>query len=137
MADYIYTLESRLTPDQMRGVTLIQDLSRAAGLNVYLTGGAVRDILTGFPIRDLDFTLQGSPLKLQKELEKAGAVIHGTDDHTNTLLPQPPGQRARRTQHGAQRAAPQNRKASSHYPGHYHGRPSPPRLHHQTPWRFR
>ena len=91
MADYIYTLESRLTPDQMRGVTLIQELSRAAGLNVYLTGGAVRDILTGFPIRDLDFTLQGNPLKLQKELERAGAVIHGTDDHTNTLYLSLPG----------------------------------------------
>jgi tRNA nucleotidyltransferase/poly(A) polymerase len=91
MADYIYTLESRLTPDQMKGVTLIQDLSRAAGLNVYLTGGAVRDILTGFPIRDLDFTLQGNPLKLQKELEKAGAVIHGTDDHTSTLYINLPG----------------------------------------------
>jgi tRNA nucleotidyltransferase/poly(A) polymerase len=91
MADYIYTLESRLTPDQMRGVTLIQELSRAAGLNVYLTGGAVRDILTGFSIRDLDFTLQGNPLKLQRELEKAGAVIHGTDDHTNTLYLNLPG----------------------------------------------
>ena len=91
MADYIYTLESRLTPDQMRGVTLVQDLARAAGLNVYLTGGAVRDILTGFPIRDLDFTLQGNPLKLQKELERAGAVIHGTDDHTNTLYLDLPG----------------------------------------------
>jgi len=91
MADYIYTLESRLTPDQMRGVILIQELSRAAGLNVYLTGGAVRDILTGFSIRDLDFTLQGNPLKLQKELEKAGAVIHGTDDHTNTLYLNLPG----------------------------------------------
>ena len=91
MADYIYTLESRLTPDQMRGVKLIQELSRAAGLNVYLTGGAVRDILTGFPIRDLDFTLQGNPLKLQKELERAGAVIHGTDDHTNTLYINLPG----------------------------------------------
>ena len=91
MADYIYTLESRLTPDQLRGVTLVQELSRAAGLNVYLTGGAVRDILTGFPIRDLDFTLQGNPLKLQKELEKAGAVIHGTDEHTNTLYLNLPG----------------------------------------------
>ncbi len=85
MADYIYTLESRLTPEQMRGVTLIQDLSRAAGLNVYLTGGAVRDILTGFPIRDLDFTLQGNPLKLQKELERADAAVHGMDEHTHTL----------------------------------------------------
>jgi tRNA nucleotidyltransferase (CCA-adding enzyme) len=91
MADYIYTLESRLTPEQMRGVTLIQDLSRAAGLNVYLTGGAVRDILTGFPIRDLDFTLQGNPLKLQKELERAGAVVHGMDEHTQTLYLNLPG----------------------------------------------
>jgi tRNA nucleotidyltransferase (CCA-adding enzyme) len=91
MADYIYTLESRLTPDQMRGVKLIQDLSRAAGLNVYLTGGAVRDILTGFPIRDLDFTLQGNPLKLQKELERMGAVVHGMDEHTHTLYLSLPG----------------------------------------------
>src|SRR5258706_12467743 len=91
MADYIYTLESRLTPDQMRGVTLIQEISRAAGLHVYLPGGAVRGILPGFPIRDLDFTLQGNPLKLQKELEKVGAVIHGVDDHTNTLYLNLPG----------------------------------------------
>ena len=85
MADYIYTLETRLTPEQMRGVTLVQDIARAAELNIYLTGGAVRDILTGFSIRDLDFTLQGNPLKLQKDLERAGAVIHGVDEHTHTL----------------------------------------------------
>ena len=91
MADYIYTLESRLTPEQMRGVTLVQDIAREAGLNVYLTGGAVRDILTGFPIRDLDFTLQGNPLKLQKDLERAGAAIHGVDEHTHTLYLNLPG----------------------------------------------
>ena len=77
MADYIYTLEIRLTPDQQRGVTLVQDIARAAEMNVYLTGGAVRDIISGFPIRDLDFTVQGNPLKLTKELEKAGASIVG------------------------------------------------------------
>jgi len=49
MADYIYTLESRLTPDQMRGVTLIQDLSRAAGLNVYLTGAPYATSSPAFP----------------------------------------------------------------------------------------
>ena len=91
MADYIYTLETRLTPEQMRGVTLVQDIARAAELNIYLTGGAVRDILTGFPIRDLDFTLQGNPLKLQKDLERAGAVIHGVDEHTHTLYLNLPG----------------------------------------------
>ncbi len=78
MADYIYTMEIRLTPDQQRGVTLVQDIARAAGMNIYLTGGAVRDIISGFPIRDLDFSVQGNPLKLQKDLEKAGVRIAGS-----------------------------------------------------------
>jgi tRNA nucleotidyltransferase/poly(A) polymerase len=85
MADYIYTMEIRLTPDQQRGVTLVQDVARAAGMNIYLTGGAVRDIISGFPIRDLDFTVQGNPLKLQKELERAGARVVAADDDFKTL----------------------------------------------------
>jgi len=91
MADYIYTMELRLTPNQQKGVTLVQDIARAGGMNVYLTGGAVRDIISGFPIRDLDFTVQGNPLKLQKDFERAGAVIGGTDDDTKTLYVTLPG----------------------------------------------
>ncbi len=91
MADYIYTMELRLTPNQQKGVTLVQDIARNAGMNVYLTGGAVRDIITGFPIRDLDFTVQGNPLKLQKEFERAGAVIGGADDYFGTLYLTLPG----------------------------------------------
>ncbi|MGH9512145.1 MAG: CCA tRNA nucleotidyltransferase [Terriglobales bacterium] len=91
MADYIYTMEIRLTPDQQRGVTLVQDIARAAGMNVYLTGGAVRDIISGFSIRDLDFTVQGNPLKLQKELERAGATMSGADDDLKTLYLVLPG----------------------------------------------
>src|SRR5271165_5331704 len=91
MADYIYTMEIRLTPDQQRGVTLVQDIARAAGMNIYLTGGAVRDIISGFSIRDLDFSVQGNPLKLQKDLEKAGVRIAGVDDDTKTLYLGLPG----------------------------------------------
>src|SRR5690242_15419181 len=91
MADYIYTMEIRLTPDQQRGVTLVQDVARKAAMNIYLTGGAVRDIISGFPIRDLDFTVQGNPLKLQKELEKAGAGIAGADEDRKTLHLSLPG----------------------------------------------
>src|SRR5882762_1145853 len=91
MADYIYTMEIRLTPDQQRGVTLVQDIARAAGMNIYLTGGAVRDIISGFPIRDLDFSVQGNPLKLQKDLERAGVRIVGTDDDLKTLYLGLPG----------------------------------------------
>ena len=91
MADYIYTMEIRLTPDQQKGVILVQDISRAAGMNIYLTGGAVRDIISGFPIRDLDFTVQGNPFKLQKDLEKAGIALVGSDDDLKTLYLQLPG----------------------------------------------
>jgi tRNA nucleotidyltransferase (CCA-adding enzyme) len=91
MADYIYTLETRLSPDQQKAVTLVLDAAKAAGMNLYLTGGAIRDIITGFPIRDLDFTVQGNALKLQKDLEKAGAVVGDADDETRALLLTLPG----------------------------------------------
>ncbi|MGD1214174.1 MAG: CCA tRNA nucleotidyltransferase [Terriglobales bacterium] len=91
MADYIYTLETRLTPAQQKGVTLVLDAAKAAGMNLYLTGGAIRDIVTGFPIRDLDFTVQGNALKLQKDLERAGAVVGDADGETRALLLTLPG----------------------------------------------
>jgi tRNA nucleotidyltransferase (CCA-adding enzyme) len=91
MADYIYTMEIRLTPDQQKGANLVQEITRAAGMNLYLTGGAIRDIISGFPIRDLDFTVQGNPLKLQKELERAGAIVAATEEDTKTLFLQLPG----------------------------------------------
>jgi len=91
MADYIYTLETRLSPAQQKAVALVLDAAKAAGMNLYLTGGAIRDIITGFPIRDLDFTVQGNALKLQKDLERAGAVVGDADDETRTLLLTLPG----------------------------------------------
>jgi tRNA nucleotidyltransferase (CCA-adding enzyme) len=91
MADYIYTMEIRLTPDQTKGVNLVQDVARAAGITLYLTGGAIRDIISGFTIRDLDFTVQGNPLKLQKDFERAGARLAGHDDDVRTLFLVLPG----------------------------------------------
>src|SRR5271157_1043848 len=85
MPDYIYSMETRLTPDQQRGVNLIQDLARHAGLNLYLTGGTIRDLITGFPIRDIDLSIQGNPLKLQKELEKVGISVQGVDEELRAL----------------------------------------------------
>src|SRR6202161_617196 len=91
MADYIYTMEIRLTPDQLKGVNLVQEIARAAGITLYLTGGAIRDIISGFTIRDLDFTVQGNPLKLQKDFERAGAQLAGHDDDVRTLFLVLPG----------------------------------------------
>ncbi|HXJ90387.1 MAG TPA: CCA tRNA nucleotidyltransferase [Candidatus Binatia bacterium] len=91
MADYIYTMELRLTPDQLKGVGLVQDVVRAAGMNLYLTGGAIRDIISGFNIRDLDFTVQGNPLKLIKDFEKAGAKITAIEEDIRTIFLALPG----------------------------------------------
>ena len=49
MADYIYTMEIRLTPDQLRGVGLVQEVTRAAGMNLYLTGGPSAISSADFP----------------------------------------------------------------------------------------
>lgn len=91
MADYIYLMESRLSPEQQRALLLVQEVSRAHEMNVYLTGGAMRDIVSGFPIRDLDFTVQGNPFRLQKDLEKSGVVIQRTDDELRTMFVLLPG----------------------------------------------
>src|SRR6201987_500122 len=91
MADYIYTMELRLTPAQLKGVGLVQDVARAAGMNLYLTGGGMRDIVSGFSIRDLDFTVQGNPLKLVKEFEKAGAKITAVEEDIRTIFLALPG----------------------------------------------
>jgi tRNA nucleotidyltransferase/poly(A) polymerase len=82
MSDYMFMLESHLTPDQFRVITDVQACAAAANLNIFLTGGAMRDMLAGFPIRDLDFTVEGNALKLAKVVaQKTGARIVSTDEH--------------------------------------------------------
>lgn len=91
MPDFIYAIETRLTPEQQRALALVTDVARAQEMNVYLTGGTIRDLVTGFPIRDLDFTVQGNVLKLQKDLERAGASITGLDEALKVLYVTLPG----------------------------------------------
>ena len=91
MADFIYLMDTRLSPDQQRAVALVTEVARAHEMNVFLTGGAVRDIISGFIIRDLDFSVQGNALKLQKDFEKAGALTEATDDTTRTIMLLLPG----------------------------------------------
>jgi len=78
-------MESRLSPAQLQVVGQVQDIARSHEMNVYLTGGAVRDIISGFAIRDLDFTVQGNVHKLRKDLEKVGAIIQGEDEELRIL----------------------------------------------------
>src|SRR5438046_118950 len=80
MPDYMFLLESRLSPEQRAVMLRVQELSAALGFNVYLTGGTVRDLVTGASLRDLDFTAEGNPSKIAHELEKGGAKILHEDE---------------------------------------------------------
>jgi tRNA nucleotidyltransferase (CCA-adding enzyme) len=75
MPDYMFLLESRLSPEQRAAMLRVQELAAALGFNVYLTGGTVRDLITGATLRDLDFTVEGNPSKMARELEKGGAKV--------------------------------------------------------------
>jgi len=86
MPDYVYLLANRLSPAQQNALTQVRNAARDQGLTVYLTGGAVRDLATGFPVRDLDFTVHGNAFKLKKPLEKAGAALWGEHEPTRTLF---------------------------------------------------
>src|SRR5271165_4067846 len=82
MSDYIYMLESHLSPDQNRAVEDIQAAAAQANVNVFLTGGAMRDMLAGFRIRDLDFVVEGAALKIAKAVsERTDAKITASDDN--------------------------------------------------------
>ncbi len=86
MPDYIYLLENRLSPAQQNALREVRDAARNAGMTVFLAGGAVRDLTSGFPVRDLDFSVQGNALKLKKPLEKAGAKLWGEHEPSRTLF---------------------------------------------------
>jgi tRNA nucleotidyltransferase (CCA-adding enzyme) len=80
MPDYMFLLESRLSPEQRAVMLRVQELAAAMGFNLYLTGGTVRDLITGASLRDLDFTVEGNPTKIARELEKGGAKILVEDE---------------------------------------------------------
>jgi tRNA nucleotidyltransferase (CCA-adding enzyme) len=86
MPDYVYLLENRLSSAQQNALTQVRHIARDHGMTVFLTGGAVRDLTTGFPVRDLDFSVHGNALKLKKSLEKAGAALWGEHEPSRTLF---------------------------------------------------
>ena len=86
MPDYTHLLATRLTPGQRHALDLVIGVARAQAMTVYLTGGAVRDIISGSSVRDLDISVQGNALKLRKDLEKAGLTLTGEHEPSRTLF---------------------------------------------------
>src|SRR5260370_14146151 len=91
MADYIYLLENRLSAAQQAALLAVREVARAKGLTVFLVGGAVRDLTSGSPVRDLDVVVQGNAHKLKKDIEKAGGSISGEMEAGQALFLRVPG----------------------------------------------
>ncbi len=70
MSDYLFMMESRLSPQQLQVILRMQKAAEAAGMNLYLAGGAIRDLIGGFPIDDLDFVLEGKALRLLRDIPR-------------------------------------------------------------------
>jgi tRNA nucleotidyltransferase/poly(A) polymerase len=86
MSDYIYMLESHLSPDQSRVAEDVQSAAAQANVNLFLTGGAMRDMLAGFRIRDLDFAVEGNAIKVAKAVaESTGAKTLSIDEHRKSV----------------------------------------------------
>jgi tRNA nucleotidyltransferase/poly(A) polymerase len=82
MSDYMFMLESHLSSDQSRVVSEVQAAATHANVNLFLTGGAMRDMLGGFPILEIDFTVEGNATKLAETIaKKAGAQVLWADEN--------------------------------------------------------
>ncbi len=96
MSDYMFVLESHLDAAQNRAVTEMQRVATEAGMNVWLTGGAMRDTLRGAMILDLDFTVERDAIKAGKALAHAltGSVVSEDSLKRGVELELPGGVRA-------------------------------------------
>jgi tRNA nucleotidyltransferase (CCA-adding enzyme) len=93
MSDYLFMLENHLNAEQKRVLAEVQACAAELNVSLFLTGGAMRDMLAGFPIRDLDFTVEGPATKLAKAVAaKTGGEILATDDVRKTTELKVPGE---------------------------------------------
>ena len=75
MPDFLFLMESRLAPEQVVVVERLERLAAEQDVNLFLVGGALRDMLCGHPIRDLDFAIEGNALKLLRAVVKSPGVV--------------------------------------------------------------
>jgi tRNA nucleotidyltransferase (CCA-adding enzyme) len=71
MPDYNFLLETRLSPEHFQVLSQFSRWASEEGINLYLAGGAVRDLTYGqHAIRGFDFVVEGSPQKILRHLSR-------------------------------------------------------------------
>jgi tRNA nucleotidyltransferase (CCA-adding enzyme) len=85
MPDYIYLLENRLSVDQQNALRQLREAARQAGMILFLTGDAVRDLTNGHAVRGLEVSVHGNALNFKKTIEKLGGIVWGQDEASRAL----------------------------------------------------
>ena len=75
MSDYLFLMESRVSPAQWQVLLAVEQAAAEMEINLYLVGGAIRDLVAGSPIDDLDFVVEGKPSKLLGVLRRRGVRV--------------------------------------------------------------
>ena len=76
MADYIYMLETRLTPEQQRAVKLATEIARAHEMNIYLTG--VVNCFNSLKLRQLIDSVPEQITTVNLRFEEVSLIDHST-----------------------------------------------------------
>ncbi len=73
-------LEKRLPPDRLLFIKKAGASAGEAGVRAFIVGGSVRDLLLGFPVRDIDLSVEGDAEEFARRLvaESGGRIVaHG------------------------------------------------------------
>lgn len=92
MPDFVFLLETRLSPEQIRVVERVQNAAQQHGLHLYLVGGALRDMIYGYPVRDLDFAVEGPAQKVIRSLAKGDVELQEMDEKLRSAAMLFPGE---------------------------------------------
>ena len=85
MSNYMIMLENHLTLAQNSALARVQEAAAEHGLNLFVTGSGIRDMIAGFGVQDLEFVIEGSAAKLARAIEaKGGATVTHSDDALKT-----------------------------------------------------
>ena len=121
MSDYMFMLDSHLNGQQGKVLLEVREAAEQANLNLFLTGGAMRDMMGGFSIRDLDFTVEGGGVKFARAVaQKAGAEVRSVDETRKSVELLFPGHvpasisMSRQEKYGKPGAKPQVQPATIH-----------------------
>lgn len=97
MSNYLLMLENHLTRAQSRVIADLQMAAAEAGVNLFLSGAAMRDAVAGSAVRDLEFVVEDNAAELVRRVEMAGGatVLHSDDKLLSVDLLHSSGVRAR------------------------------------------